>query len=76
MIKKMFDLDKYIIDPVKIERKGLEKVFVDVKWLWDFLKKEGADAYNSLLLSNKIVSNGLISYITINFKQLEKRRTI
>jgi len=73
---KTFDLDKY---PIRIEKKGMEKIFVDVKWLGDFLKKEGADAYNSLLLSNKVISNGFITYITIKLpfskKQLEKRRT-
>lgn len=68
-MKNLFDLEKYIIDPVKIDRKGMRKIFADVKWLYKFLKKEGVDAYNSLLLSNKIVSNGFITYVVINLRK-------
>lgn len=41
----------------------MKKVFVDLEDLIDFFYKEGEDAYNSLVASNNIVSNGVFFYL-------------
>ena len=46
-----------------------EFVFVDVNDLWKFLDKEGVEAYNSLVMSNNIQSNGLIGGFQITVKR-------
>jgi len=45
--------------------KNMKKIFVDSEWLWNFMDREGIDAYNSLVKSNNIVTNGVICMLNI-----------
>ena len=47
----------------------MDKQFVSIGWLSNFYKKEGVEIYNSLILSNNIVSDGLILFLEIEFKK-------
>lgn len=38
----------------------MKKEFVHSDWLYKFMVKEGMETYNSLVLSNNIVSNGIV----------------
>jgi len=59
----IFNLQEY--DLIEINRRYMEKVFIDISWLWGFFDKEGIETYNSLVASNRIVSNGIIAGIFI-----------
>lgn len=43
----------------------MKKQFVDIDWLWKFYNKEGVRAYNSLVKSNNVISNGTIMRIQV-----------
>lgn len=54
----------------------MSKIFVDINWLWKFMEKEGDEAYDSLIASNKIVTNGIIRRISIEIpiKEIKERK--